>query len=386
MINGFNKGGIGNGIDKGGSQGGTPGVISTSSTKFAGAEIKINSPRGRFVGENFRVAGTATVRKVNRTMIKHKGDMDEPEVTTTESFVTNTDTSKTEDVEIKIRVGDEVHQPDVSVRGNRVHWEQEIKNAHAGSLTISAELKAHVREMQSDSGGGDSHHHSEIKTVQRDDLLDVTIDTDIPDVNIISHLPSSRPTWKVAVVGEADDRIGLQSVRWVRHSQGIANESGEANNLSDDWSRWRADIPLERRDVAHTIEIIATDKMGREGSREVDIPADDQPPKIIITDPGSSPPPHTEIWKEGGVALEVIGTAKNIFTDIETVEWSLNDGRFEPVTKQADDWTNWSFKAELDRPGTYTIRIRAADAAGNVTEKGEETELVVEVKELFVDV
>jgi hypothetical protein len=93
---------------------------------------------------------------------------------------------------------------------------------------------------------------------------------------------------------------------------------------------------------------------------------DSGPPEINITSPATSP--HIITWAEGGVPIEIAGTASDPTTGVQSVEWRLDgEASWHTATNISGTWSNWRFTAHLPAPGFYKIEVRATDGAGNLT-------------------
>lgn len=191
----------------------------------------------------------------------------------------------------------------------------------------------------------------------------LTINTPIDEQTTIEE---SGP-FKVRVEGTANDQHSIiTSVQYRVGADDYKNvdiDSGEGTNKWD----WYKDIDLDLD--SNTIEVIATDEHGNTSlpiSRTV-ICIDTGPPVLTITSPEVSP--HKVTWTEGGVSVEVAGTASDPTSDVKSVQWCLgdcaDDGAWSGATNVSGTWSAWRFEADIRAPGLHDIHVRASDDAGN---------------------
>lgn len=345
------RGGIGGGR-------GEDNIFSTTTTTLDEAAITISTPRSGFVGRSFDVKGTAFVSMKTKEFIKAggQGHTSIKKVDVTKSLV------QSKKLQVTLRIGDTEHKPGLVVDGDRVRWSHPVRNAKPGQITITARLTGQVVETQEKSGAGQPQHHSEIKPFTDTAGATVTVDFEGPEVNISGQTISIGPPWHVVIEGTAEDEADLQPVQW----QLDQSASGTAENLSGDWSQWRALVSLPDRSQSHAITISARDKVGNSGADSISIPADTMPPILAITQPPLNP--HRVLWQEGGITVPVQGIAVDTESKLKRVTWRLDDGAEMEAEQISDNWSTWRLLAALDSPGVHTVAVSATDVSDNTSE------------------
>lgn len=171
--------------------------------------------------------------------------------------------------------------------------------------------------------------------------------------------------FKVRVEGTAKDQQSI--ITSVEYRVGAEDsfhnvdiDSGEGTNEWK-WHKVITDLELD----SNTIYVRATDEHGKTSlpiSRTVTC-IDTGPPELTITSPEISP--HKVTWIDGGVSVEVAGTASDPTTDVQSVQWRLGDGAWSGATNVSGTWFAWRFEADIRAPGLHDIHVRATDGAGN---------------------
>jgi hypothetical protein len=341
------------------------GIFSSSRTTLNEASITISTPRGGFVGRKFAVTGTAFVSMKTVEFIKvgGTGRTISTIVSVTESLV------RSKKLQVVVQIGDTEHKPPLTMDGKRLRWSHSVENAQPGPLRITARLTGQVTETQEKSGAGPPQHRSTTRRFEDTDGAALTVDFDGPDVNISSHTVSIGPPWHVVLEGTAVDQAGLQPLQW----QLGQSASGMAENVSGDWSRWRAVVSLPDRSVSHTIIVSATDRAGNNGADNIAIPADTTPPILALTQPPLNP--HRVLWQEGGITVPVLGIAVDTESKLARVTWRLDDGAETEAEQTSDNWSTWRLTAAIESPGAHTVAVSATDMSGNTSDP-----LVLEVR------
>lgn len=138
-----------------------------TSTKLAEAVIAITKPRWPIVRPSFRIEGTASVRMRHVEFVKVGG---EGETITYDWF-------ETEGFDIRLEIGDEEYEPQVTTDGDELQWVYEANEIDPGAVPITAHLEGTVTESTTIFHGSEMEpvdHHSEIKSVHRADSVTVT--------------------------------------------------------------------------------------------------------------------------------------------------------------------------------------------------------------------
>ncbi|MDB5311794.1 MAG: Cadherin domain protein [Gemmataceae bacterium] len=133
-------------------------------------------------------------------------------------------------------------------------------------------------------------------------------------------------------------------------------------------STWSAAVPTALAAGTYDISVTATDTAGntRTATATGGLVIDTTPPTVTI-----DPTPTS--------AAAVTGTAADTPTGVAAVAVSISNGTnfwdgsgFNSLTQQflpattTDNWATWSYQFG-GAPGTYTVQVRATDAAGNQT-------------------
>ena len=197
----------------------------------------------------------------------------------------------------------------------------------------------------------------------------VVLDQDAPVLTIDAPsdgqtIGGAGPTFSVIIKGTAEDQSKIISVQYRVGADDYDNVDIDSGEGTNEW-KWHKDISDLELD-SNTIEVIATDKWGNTNellpiSRTV-ICIDTGPPKLTITSPEVSP--HKVTWTEGGVSVEVAGTASDLTTNVQSVQWCLgdcaDDGAWSDATNVSGTWINWRFEVNIPAPGLHEIDVRAA--------------------------
>jgi len=350
---------FGPGGDPGGGSGGD-GVFSTSSTVLYEARITISAPRSGYVGGSFDVKGTAFVRMKTTEFIKAGG-----QGTTTTFFTFATKANEALSIQIN---GKEI-TPTRRLESGVLRWSHRVTNTEPGQVSITARLTGTVTETKSTEGAGAPQHHSTTRRYTDTDETRVTVDFDGPEVEISDQTISIGPPWHVIVEGTAEDEAGLQPVQWELDR----SESGLAENLSGDWSRWRTLIALPDRSESHEIIVSVRDKAGNNGADSIALAPDSAPPILAIIQPPLNP--HRVLWQEGGIMVSIMGIAVDTESKLRTVMWRLDDSLEQEAEQTGDNWSTWQAMAAIDSPGVHTVAIWGTDMSDNTSEP-----LVLEVR------
>lgn len=131
-----------------------------------------------------------------------------------------------------------------------------------------------------------------------------------------------------------------------------------------DW--WSATFNIAKAGTK-TITVVAKGR-GHEVSSDPRIVSiiDTVVPTVDITSPEISP--YKITWTEGGVSVGVAGTASDPnlpTTNVQSVKWRLDGGTWEDATNISQDWSRWTFRANIPAAGLHDIEVRATDGAGN---------------------
>lgn len=345
------------GIRGGGGPGGD-GILETSETRLDEAKITLSTPRGRFVGRRFRVAGSAFVRMRTHQFIKASGQG--------KTLNFTHDISKgllqNHQFQISLRIGDAEVQPDLSVDGDRLRWSHTVENARPGRLRITASMTGTVEETQSKTGAGRPLHHSETVRFSDQAVAEATVDFSGPDVAFTSHTVTVGPPWYAVVEGTSADDAGVQAVHWHLDS----GDSGAAENIAHDWTKWRALIALPDRSQSHVITITARDRAGNDGSDDLTIAPDTTPPTLAITRPPENP--DRVLWQEGGITVIIEGTAMDDQSRLAGVRWSMDEGDERDAEQTGQNWSTWRIPAEIASPGVHFVSILGRDMSDNLSE------------------
>jgi hypothetical protein len=167
----------------------------------------------------------------------------------------------------------------------------------------------------------------------------------------------------------------VKSVEWRLDDQEKYTPAGDdSDQRAEKWSSWSARVPIPKpgRNVIH-FRCTDNAKNPNSVSEALIIHADDNPPPAVINEPSS---PHRVVEQEGGVTVHVRGTIEQAIAEVATVEWSLDDIKYEPADRLKEDWTDWQFPLHLERVGTYRVHVRTAHASGVKSDPGE---LIVQI-------
>ena len=228
-------------------------------------------------------------------------------------------------------------------------WSFTRTRSTSGSLKITARVTAKFAQAEPPNATANSS-------------IDVEVDLEPPILEISPPEPvTSLPPYATTIKGKASDaKAGVSKVEWM-----LGNDSFQTA-LKDTitWSQWHADVALPSLGN-HQVTVHATDTLGNEIRKTTLIIVKDVTgPTLEITTPPSG---STFSWMDGGVTVEMGGTASDIQTGVKVVEWDLdNKGQFESaIPKAPGDWSTWTASILLPSPGKHTITVRARDHADN---------------------
>jgi hypothetical protein len=204
--------------------------------------------------------------------------------------------------------------------------------------------------------------------------VDLKIDTEVPALDITEPQEGERlggrgPTFDVRIAGTATDRptdhpSGIKAVQYRMSDSEAFRDVAQVRVEGNTW-HWHQDIQGLALGT-HTIQIQASDNINPRytfTTRTITF-VDTGAPEINITSPETSP--HIVTWSEGGISVEIVGTASDLTTGVQSVEWRLDgEALWHTATKDSETWSNWRFTAHLPAPGLYDIAVRATDGAGN---------------------
>jgi hypothetical protein len=291
--------------------------------------------------------------------------------------------------EVEIASGSRI---DFTISGSARDNETSVRSVHAGVGEASEPAEnvsgdwSQWRHKLSLRGFG--RHDIRVRAVdrvgnQRQERRRVeTVDTGPPRLTISSPRRGSAIAWPdegeltVTFRGRAtDDGSGVRLVTWRVGDEGRF-ERAEDRSPRGNWSRWRARVPIPSLGE-HVVHFRCRDRAGNEVQESFSVNATDQtPPEVQITEPPTSP--HEVIEQDGGVTVEVRGTAVDPVTEVAAVEWSLDGSDKKEAEPLENDWSEWAFSVHLDRPGNQTVQIEATDVSGNTSDPHE---LVIQVRE-----
>jgi hypothetical protein len=192
----------------------------------------------------------------------------------------------------------------------------------------------------------------------------VEVDLEPPSLDIDPPGPvTPLPPRTTTIKGRASDaKAGVSKVEWKLSSGSFRS----AINDTGSWSQWHADVTFPGLGN-HLVIVRAIDRVGHEIQKSVPITVQDiTGPTLNITVPADG---STFTWVEGGVTVQVRGTASDPESGVKVVEWDLdNQGQFKAaIPKGPGNWSTWSASIPLPSPGNHIITIRARDQLGNPT-------------------
>jgi len=168
------------------------------------------------------------------------------------------------------------------------------------------------------------------------------------------------PNYTVKISGTTTDQSNIQSVQFRVGNSGsfrnVVKDSGSAKNWK--WSKEITGLKAKK----HTVHVRGVDQHGntRAASRTFTTFRDSEPPIISINSPETTP---TITWNEGGVDIDVSGTAIDTTTSVKSVRWHLDD---DTASKAAVlSGANWNFTANIPSPGLHTLTVVATDLRDN---------------------
>lgn len=204
----------------------------------------------------------------------------------------------------------------------------------------------------------------------------VVIDADAPVFENIQTNDDNlyQPPYRVVITGEVSDASSISSVQWKRDN----GSYNLAENLTGNWSRWRASVNLLTLGD-HTVTLRATDSAGNQKTLPLSITAADRTvPDLEIISPLNG---TTVVWAEGGITIEMNGTANDTESGVDRVQWSLDGENYtEAIPQSPGNWATWDasvFISDEDGPGEYVINVQAIDRQGNIGSR----DLIIDVAE-----
>lgn len=348
--------------------GGGGGGFSTRSWGLSEATISITSPKGPLVDETFRIEGTASVRMASSEFVKAGG---QGHHSTSHWFVT-------EGFTVTVGIGDEEHEAQVTPQGDSMYWFFDVTDAETGDVTITATLDGTVKEGSTKSsgfGGTPIDSHTSTRVVHRTDSVDVTVEQG--DVEVTGSVQSAMigSPFEATVEGTVQSAFPVESVA-VDSSGGTKS----IENLSGDWSDWRAVVELPDRDEPYNVSITATNETGHTGQLPLTVPAAE--PVVVVTRPVQDV--ETYLWQDGGITVTIEGTAGAEHATLQAVRWRLSnivEVREGDATETGANWAEWSIDLDINRALTHVLEVWAVDAAGTESRPTESS-----VRELRVQV
>jgi hypothetical protein len=93
---------------------------------------------------------------------------------------------------------------------------------------------------------------------------------------------------------------------------------------------------------------------------------DTTPPLLAITSPADED--RVVLGPDGSTELDVTGSAADGDSGVSQVQVTLDGAAVEATPKAANDWSTWTATATVKGLGPHSIRVRASDKAGNVSQ------------------
>ncbi|HEX7897447.1 MAG TPA: SBBP repeat-containing protein [Planctomycetota bacterium] len=185
-----------------------------------------------------------------------------------------------------------------------------------------------------------------------EDTITVTYDTATPGITITSPTSASSTTTllgTVALGGNANDDVQLQSVTWINAATGV---SGPAIAPLAAWTT----PAISLNPGANVITVIAIDAAGNSQTDTITVFYDGALPSIVISSPTSAP----ELYTASGV-VSLGGTASDD-VQVAQVTWTRS-GAASPNSGLASGTTTWSIASIPLNLGANTITVTATDGA-----------------------
>ena len=179
----------------------------------------------------------------------------------------------------------------------------------------------------------------------------------------------------VTVTGVADVVTGSGSIKTVEVQVGSGPFKAASPSRPGDFTAWSFSQAVKSSGPL-TITARATHSGGRlTAKRSVAIKVqltsqppqqDTTPPVLTVTSPADD---HTVVLGPNGSAdLEVTGATADSGSGVSQVQVSLDGAAVQTTPKAPNDWSAWKATATVEGVGTHTIRVRATDKAGNVSQ------------------
>ncbi|MCF6249734.1 MAG: Ig-like domain-containing protein [Methylococcaceae bacterium] len=181
-----------------------------------------------------------------------------------------------------------------------------------------------------------------------------------------AQIEGPGPAYDVRIAGKAVDQSNIKSVQYRVDNTGnfknVVKDSGSAKSWN--WSQLLMGLSAG----VHNIEVRATDQHNNStDTKSVSFKTfrETNAPLLEIKTPNPATGAHTVTFKEGGVAVEVSGTAVDEDTRVETVQWQLDGGELKNASNVSGNWSNWRFTADIPSPGLHEIKVVATDIRDN---------------------
>jgi hypothetical protein len=189
-----------------------------------------------------------------------------------------------------------------------------------------------------------------------------------PDLSITQPneghtVEGAGPTYDVRIAGTASDQSAIARVEYRLGSSGIYQP---VDKVSGDKKSWKWTKVVSGLSLGPNIVYVrAIDQYGNtspEMSRTITC-VDIGRPEIKITSPATSP--FRVAWSQGGVSVNIAGTASDPTSSVQMVEWRMDGGEWKGAVNDSGTWSNWRLIVNIPAPGLYYIEIRAKDKKGN---------------------
>lgn len=169
-----------------------------------------------------------------------------------------------------------------------------------------------------------------------------------PVVTITSPNASGKLLKTVTIAASATDDSGIASVK-ILVDDTLLEEFAEGE-VSHEWNTETAS------DGAHTITVVATDRVGNEGTAtlEVEVFNDKKAPVVTITTPATQPFVKSTVNISGSVTDD---------SSLESIKIYAGDVLLTTVTNSNTFSFDWDTKTIAD--GNHTIKVTAVDNRGN---------------------
>jgi len=249
--------------------------------------------------------------------------------------------------------------------GTRISWDfggdDSLQPLESVSTTITLQIDPALSTSRLARVLVSLPHTSGAGPVVVEQSVDVHIDSEEPVVAFAAPADGTLLGGGIAdyvLGGTASD-----STTWVERVEvtlpaGVVVAAG-----TDEWAYTWA-LPV---DGVYTLEARAFDFFGNASpGSSVRVTVDNTPPSVTVTSP--APGAVVSSAGDGEIQVPVSGTAVDALSGVSRVQISINDRPWQAVALNGADWSfDWRMPSADSAQGEHSVRVRAFDAANNVS-------------------